>query len=322
METIGRNTRGVLLSAAFVVVSVGFGCGDKGQASAAGSDDSGLSTDSASTSESSTGTETGTTTATATATATEGTGTGTESNGSTSNAETTDTTGCSFISCKDAGGGASQCDPMAQDCPEGEKCTAVSQTEGDPWEVNVCVLVKGDGGLGDPCNIEGGKYTGIDNCDLGYICMLTDEDGNDGTCIEFCDSNMICVESGAKCVSYNQGSLPICLSNCDPLLQDCLMGQGCYPSGGSDFVCFKTSVEVGMGGIGDGCNYTNQCQPGLMCVAPAAVPDCQESGCCSLFCSVMEGSEICLPGQECLPYFAMGEAPPGSEDVGVCQIPG
>ncbi|HFE45730.1 MAG TPA: hypothetical protein ENJ18_09610, partial [Nannocystis exedens] len=218
MRIIGWNI-GALIGAAFVVGTFGLGCGDKGQASGTASDDSGMPTDSASTTDSATGTETGTTTATATASATEGTGTesGTASEGSTSNVDTTDTTGCSFIDCNDGGGGgASQCDPKSQDCPEGEKCTAVSQTEGEPWEVNVCVPVSGEGGLGDPCDIEGGKYTGLDDCGLGYICLLTDEEGNDGSCVEFCDSNMICPNSGAKCVVYNDGSLPICLANCDP----------------------------------------------------------------------------------------------------------
>ncbi len=324
MRIMACTTRGGVMSSAFfvgIVGMVGLGCGDKGQASAGTmSDGSGPSTDSASTTEATTGTATDTGTTTATATATEGTGSASAS--STGNASTTETTGCSFIDCNDGGGGASQCDPLAQDCPEGEKCTAVSETAGEPWEVNVCVSVTGEGGLGDPCDIEGGKYTGLDNCGLGYICLLTDDEGNDGSCVEFCDANMTCPDSGAKCVVYNDGSLPICLTNCNPLVQDCLVGQGCYPSGGETFVCFKTSVEVGEGGVGDGCNYTNQCQPGLMCVAPAAVPDCQESGCCSLFCSVMEGNEVCLPGQECLPYFEMGQSPPGFEDVGVCQLPG
>ena len=248
--------------------------------------------------------------------------TGDATSSSTSAATTDETTGCSFLDCGTTGGGGPQCDPKLQDCKEGEKCTAVSPMEGQPWGVNKCVPVGGDGQLGDPCDIEGGKYTGLDNCGVGYICLLTDDDGKGGTCIEFCDGNMICPKSGAKCAVYNDGSLPICLKNCDPLVQDCDVGQGCYPSGGETFVCFKTSVGVGEGGQGDGCNYTNQCQPGLMCANAAAVVGCaDQNGCCSPFCDVDEGSGPCQAGEECVAYFEAGSAPAGYEDVGVCVIP-
>src|SRR5262245_29604034 len=43
----------------------------------------------------------------------------------------------------------SECDPWAQDCPEGEKCVAYGSTGGN-WDANKCVLVTGDGQQGDP----------------------------------------------------------------------------------------------------------------------------------------------------------------------------
>ncbi len=319
------SRKGTVFPRLFLLAALGLACGGKSGATATDGETNGTTTSESATgsaSESATDSETADMSASATATAS-ASATATEGTASASGSSTGDpeTTGCTFLNCNDAGPMGGQCDPMSQDCPEGDKCTAVSQTEGQPWEVNVCVEVGGDGGLGDPCDIEGGKYTGLDNCGVGYICLLTDDEGNDGTCVEFCDANMLCPDSGAKCVVYNDGSLPICLANCNPLVQDCADGQGCYPSGGETFVCFKTSVEVGEGGEGDGCNYTNQCQPGLICLAPTSVPECAEDGCCSNFCSVMDGSDVCLDGQECLPYFDMGQAPPGYEDVGVCAIP-
>jgi len=251
--------------------------------------------------------------------------TGSSSSSSTSMGSSTSAgeteTGCSFIDCNTSGG-TGACDPKSQDCPRGEKCTAVSPMEGQPWGINVCVPVAGEGQVGDPCDIQGGKYTGLDNCGVGYICLLTDDEGFGGTCVEFCDENDLCPLSGAKCVTYNDGSLPICLSNCDPLLQDCAMGQGCYPSGGDSFVCFKTSVGQGEGGQGSGCNYTNQCQPGLMCLGAASSAGCLDAnGCCSPFCAISEGAGPCQAGEQCVPYFAQGMAPPGYGDLGVCAIP-
>jgi len=251
-----------------------------------------------------------------------GTGDGGTGDGGTDD-EGTGTDDGAFIAEPD-GGVEGQCDPMAQDCPDGEKCTAYGSVEGSPWDANKCVPATGDGQVGDPCDIEGGKYTGIDNCAVGFICLLTDNDGFGGVCVEFCNTNQECPESDGNCAIYNDGSLPICLITCDPLLQDCPEGQGCYNSAGDDFVCYKYSGEGGEGAPGDECNYVNQCQPGTICLAPDSVEGCgAEAGCCSPYCDLDEPnpSEGCNPTEECTPYFEEGAAPPGLENLGVCAIP-
>jgi hypothetical protein len=221
------------------------------------------------------------------------------------------------------GGVSGQCSPTSQDCPRGEKCTAVSDTPGEPWAINTCVPVMGEGQPGDPCDIADGKYTGLDNCGVGAICLLTDDEGKGGACVEFCDENMACPITGEKCVVYNDGALPICLGNCDPLLQDCPEGQACYNSGGSDFVCFKESAMPGEGLPGDECTYVNQCQKGSFCANAASLADCSaDTGCCTPYCPISGGNGPCNPGEECVGFFAEGEAPPGYEDVGVCALPG
>lgn len=232
-------------------------------------------------------------------------------------------TGSVFLQEPD-GGVAGQCDPTVQDCPVDQKCTAVSDAPGDPWGINVCVPKMGDAQVGDPCDIENGKYTGLDNCDVGLICLLTDDEGKGGACVEFCDANATCPKTGAKCVSYNDGSLPICLSSCDPLVQDCPEGQACYNSAGDNFVCFKESTMNGGGGPGSECTYINQCQAGSFCAAAASVADCAGMGCCTPYCPVSGGSAPCneAGGEMCVAFFAEGSAPPGLEDVGVCALPG
>jgi hypothetical protein len=236
---------------------------------------------------------------------------------------TGDDTAVGFIVPPD-GGVSGECDPRAQDCPEGQKCTAVSPAPGDPWGVNICVEVTGDGLVGDPCDVEGGKYTGVDNCVAGAICLLTDEEGQGGVCVEFCDVNSACPQTPtAKCVVYNSGSLPICLGSCDPIVQDCPEGQGCYNSAGDQFVCFKESAMPGEGGIGAECQYINQCQKGGFCAATDSVVNCSPTslGCCTPFCPVSGGNAPCQQGEDCVPFFEPGSAPPAYEDVGVCVIP-
>lgn len=236
---------------------------------------------------------------------------------------TTGGTSAGFIVPPD-GGISGQCDPRVQDCPEGQKCTAVAPADGEPWGINTCVEATGDGAVGDPCDVQDGKYTGIDNCATGLICLLTDDEGKGGICVEFCDTSDACPQTPtAHCVVYNDGSLPICLPSCDPIVQDCPEGQGCYHSAGDLFVCFKESAMAGEGATGDECQYINQCQKGGYCAPTASVANCppDSTGCCTPFCSISGGNAPCQVGEECAPFFEMGTAPPAYEDVGVCVIP-
>ena len=316
------------------LVLVSAACGDKGaETSIAATEPADTSGGAEATSNGATSTPGTSTPGTATEASSDPTTTGASASG-TSNPDPTDTTNNSdpsdptnadsggFIDRPD-GGVAGQCDPKTQDCPEGEKCSAVSIAAGEPWGANTCVPMKGTGQVGDPCDIQDGKYTGIDNCDLGLICLLTDEDGKGGACVEFCDTNDACPDtSGAKCVVYNDGSLPICLSDCDPLVQDCPEGQACYNSAGDNFVCFKESAMPGMGTPGDECAYINQCQKGSFCAAATALADCPTTNCCTPYCPVSGGNAPCNMGEDCVAFFTMGSAPPGLEDVGVCSVPG
>ena len=129
--------------------------------------------------------------------------------------------------------------------------------------------------------------------------------------------------TGVECQVYNNGSLPICLFECDPLLQDCPDGQGCYNGTNGGWVCFKQSAEPGEGGQGDVCEFINQCNAGLFCAGPDNFPDCAGTGCCSPFCDLDEPDPgaVCLDSQECVAYWEDGQAPPGEENIGVCAVP-
>jgi hypothetical protein len=218
------------------------------------------------------------------------------------------------------GGELGECDPKAQDCDAGYKCTAVSKEEGKPWNANVCVPVMGEGVAGDSCDVMDGKYSGHDDCAKGLICMLTDPEGQDGVCIELCTPDDECTMTSAQCEEYNDGVLPICLPACDPLIQDCGEGQACYQGGANTFVCFKEVAEPGQGGQGSTCMSVNICQKGYHCADAATQPDCAGAGCCTAFCPLSEGDANCPVDTMCLPFFAEGEAPEAYADVGICAI--
>ena len=300
---------------------IGLACGE--------STSSESSTGAASESGETTGSGTGTGSATSTSGSTDASADGTTTEGESSEATTDPTDGTgdettgSFVNVDMSG--EAMCSPMAQDCGEGEKCAAYS-TEGDtppaaPWDANKCVDETGDLEPGDSCDISGGKYTGEDDCRAGAQCLLTDDDGLGGACVEFCDEGMGCTSGNAICSVYNNGSLPLCLDRCDPLVQNCPDGQGCFQGPASDFICFKVSAETGEGGPGQDCAFVNSCQAGNLCLAPDAVQDCDPSfaGCCSPICDLSNGGAECGNMEDCVAVF---DPPvPSYPDVGVCSLP-
>lgn len=227
-------------------------------------------------------------------------------------------------STSDTGGGDGECDPRAQDCPEGLKCTAYAKMAGDEWNANKCVDETGAGVAGDPCEIVGSDmFTGIDNCAKGYICQNPDEELKNGVCIEFCKPDDSCPNTtGGKavCLPANEGKLPICLANCNPLTQDCAGNQACYgdPSG-PPFFCYGPDPKDG-GGAGSKCEFTNACLAGLSCADASVVEGCPADslGCCTPFCSLDEMN--CTGMSECAPFFDVEQ--PGLENVGICVLPG
>jgi hypothetical protein len=225
----------------------------------------------------------------------------------------------------DGDGGMQECDPILQDCPDGFKCTASDTDEDDFWDANMCVPAPDEGGVvGDPCAIEGeDMFTGIDNCAEGYICLNVDENHENGACAEFCASDMTCPNTSGGdgvCVVLNDGVLPICLSTCDPLLQDCPGQAACYGTDEPPFICFTPDAKGG-GQDGAPCNYLNACLEGLGCADAANQEDCMttEFGCCTPFCP-LDGSATCTGAEECIPFFPSEQ--PGYENVGICALPG
>jgi hypothetical protein len=216
-------------------------------------------------------------------------------------------------------GGVSECDPWTQDCPMGEKCVAYGSTGGN-WDANKCVAVTGDGAAGDTCTY-GGVVEATDDCDANTHCWdVMDVDGQPiGVCTAFCTGtadNPMC-EPGTSCLIANDGSINLCITNCDPLLQDCGSGLACFWANGN-FNCIFTTQDIP---LGEPCGFINDCIAGTGCLTAEVMPNCNGSACCGSFCDL--GDPTCpQAGTECSAFFEEGMAPPGYESVGVCIIPG
>lgn len=219
------------------------------------------------------------------------------------------------------------CDPWAQDCPDGFKCMAYAEAGSDFFTGTKCTpVVQEPGQAGDVCHAEGGWSTGIDDCALGHACWNINPETQIGACEPLCTGSMdaySCPEAADICVFWVSGLAHVCLQGCDPLLQDCPAAQNCGPnwaSGGQEFVCMLDwSFEEGQ--EFDPCQSVNGCDAGLVCFDPDAVECGPDSGCCLAFCDLDDPS--CNgEGAVCEPFYEPGTAPPEFANIGVCGLPG
>ena len=231
----------------------------------------------------------------------------------------------------DAGVGGGECDPWAQDCPAGFKCMAFAE-EGEPaFMGDRCTAVVNDPKQeGDPCTVEDGWWTGIDDCDYGLVCWDVNQDTNTGHCVAMCTGTMDaydCPAADDVCVFWVPGISHVCLTRCDPLIQDCEAGQSCLPEyavNAAEWVC-KAEYSFDEGQEFDDCTFANTCDPGLLCFDPSLAPECAgaQGGCCLSICDL--GDPQCDgQGAECQSFYGFlgGEAPPEFADVGLCAVPG
>lgn len=222
-----------------------------------------------------------------------------------------------------------QCSIWEQDCPAGEKCAPWS-AEPDlvPDEIRCCPEVANGLQPGDTCVIQDYLGSCIDDCAKGSMCLDFDND-LEGTCQKYCQgsADIPACELDQGCLIYFSG-VPFCFDTCDPLLQNCPEGDGCYPdadqSGGTGFLCLPT---IGAGAVGDLCFLLSGCAPGLFCVTPEFFPDCNENfGCCTPMCDITESPDPCPaidPRLTCVSWYSSGQVPPDIDyaNVGVCVIP-
>lgn len=274
------------------------------------------------TSDSASSTSSDSATATATTTTTTTTTSGTMSSSSSSTGETG-----SFITEKDIPSD-NECDVFSQDCPRGQKCLPWAKDGGGSWNATKCSDVGPEPGIdGDKCTVEGSAVSGIDSCDVGFICWFVN-DMNEGTCIPQCMGTADAPDcpNGKTCDISNGGVINICLQECDPVIVDCPEGLICFPSSSGSFICdFDASGDTG--GYLDPCEYVNVCDPGLFCADASVVPGCMDGiGCCTEFCDItVDNPDTQCSGQDmgaaCVAWYNEGEAPAGLEHVGACIIP-
>lgn len=242
--------------------------------------------------------------------------------GPTSDSATTGADPTGFIKPADGGGGTVECDVFAQDCENGQKCTAWAEGGGSSWNATKCVPVSGNKVPGDVCTAEGSGVSGLDDCEKGAMCWDTDAE-NKGVCVQLCtgtEEMPACSDPDQGCAVVNEGVLNICLDTCEPLVQDCPGDDLCLPVSGT-YLCVLDASGADAGKAFDPCEFANACDQGLICLNPAAATECDQGakGCCLPMCSIEGGGADCPgKGQDCLAVYE--PQPPGFEDVGYCSL--
>ncbi|WP_434427665.1 hypothetical protein [Nannocystis pusilla] len=213
------------------------------------------------------------------------------------------------------------CDVYAQDCPSGFKCSAEGPPPFGSDNITCSPIAPEPDQAGESCQRLVQGHYGPDTCDRGLFCDDADPQTGTGTCAVLCqgsDFNPICP---ADQVCWGS-QLPLCVPHCDPLLQDCPVGESCQYAG-VDFICLKVQ-SLPANQLFEGCGGDWYCAPGLSCVDGDVAAECviglDGPGCCSPYCDLSAPS---CPGvgQQCRPYYEPGEAPAGLENLGVCALP-
>jgi cysteine-rich repeat protein len=175
------------------------------------------------------------------------------------------------------------------------------------------------------------RASGTGDTTMGDATMgdTTESDSGNPACVvdgmigdgEACDDDNEVAGDGCSDCWFEDGwgcsnEPSLCFPACNPLVDDCGAGYGCYVAEPT-WAC----IPDGSGGAGqqsDPCGNINACDPGLQCVNAEVVTGCDtvEVGCCTTVCDVT--APACPADLGCTPYYDVGEAPPGLENVGVC----
>jgi len=234
--------------------------------------------------------------------------------------------GSGFIPAPDGGLENHECDIWIDDCPPGFKCMPWANDGGGSWNATKCSpLAEDPNGVGDPCAVVQSGVGGIDDCEAHAMCWNVDPETNEGTCVALCtggEANPTCADPCVSCFVSASGVVNLCLPICDPLAQDCVPGEACYPVNDT----FSCAPDAGgdAGVLGDPCEYLNWCDPGLFCANADTLPNCAgPAGCCTRLCDASAADPCAgIAGTECVPYFEENQQPPCYGGVvGGCLLP-
>ncbi len=231
--------------------------------------------------------------------------------------------------CDSEGNSARPCEVVAQDCPEGQKCTPYASGGDLKRDSTQCIDVADPAQpAGEACQVEEWPASGLDNCDSTSMCFNVDENTLEGTCKAFCAGNSwpyTCEDPLAHCLLANDMLIAVCVRDCDPLKQDCAEGQACYPTEEGTYECGWD--QSGMAGQYQSvCTSHHDCAAGRLCVPSEFVYDCEAERCCTDYCPLDSeelDDEPCPDtekGMTCLGLYQALDVPASNQAFGACLL--
>ncbi len=208
-----------------------------------------------------------------------------------------------------------ECSLWEQDCQPDQKCVPWAQDGGEVWDGARCVPLDPEPvAAGEACVVEEGPTSGFDDCGPGTICWDVDPETHAGTCRHLCTQSPdepLCPDPATSCVQGNGGIINVCAESCDPLLQDCPRGSGCYGFLADEvFTCLRTGTPVF---TADGLQPAD-CAPGFNGVDPSVLSSCEPGAqCCAEWCDLQQ-LRSCADDRVCVESFPSGNSfrfPPG-----------
>lgn len=198
-----------------------------------------------------------------------------------------------------------ECSLFDQDCNRGEACRAWANDGGSTWNAARCTpLEDAPGQPGEPCEVVASPYSGVDSCDVGSMCW--DVDDLEGVCASYCTGSLVeptCAEEALRCLLFEDGNLPLCLSPCDPLATECGEQSTCAWAPNDAFACVSQSFVP--------------CPDGFRHYAPGEGPaQCAaDEPCCVPYCDTSQ-AETCPEGSSCQPFYIAPN--PEHPNLGLC----
>ena len=148
------------------------------------------------------------------------------------------------------------CDPVAQNCPSGARCTIMHVQPPQTF----C-----DTNAGTVAEYQACRATATsDDCEGGLLCFGTTATSY---CDRFCNQDTDCGSTGWCAISLNGTSLHLCMQQCSAATQNCSeSGYACYLAVTTSGAQRQACLPAGNLAPGASCATANGCQPGSICV--------------------------------------------------------
>jgi hypothetical protein len=183
------------------------------------------------------------------------------------------------------------CDPWGDpgvECGPGGVCSFLDEQ---------CYDAVGTAGVDEPCSlVDADAWLGT--CAPGLVCVVELE--TEGRCAIPCQGDEACGIERRCRAPAGDAPISVCVLPCDPFVQDCARGEGCYVLHPDDPT--PLCAAAGPGVELDPCAVPNDCAPGHHCTTAAShMIECPDPiGCCTPLCELEIGdcvgiNPICVP---------------------------